>query len=256
MTAPLTVRRRITGFTLVELMVTAGILALLSIAFGAVVAKSAALVTAANAAHRAHTVGLAFSSQLRRDLLTTARCGFLHVGENGDTLVLTRAGKHEHPGADRPAPTAACVCYSLRNNVPTGGETVLLRTTAILSDGGEADDDPATGDIIEGVDLGNLARDDGPVADIIDTLLRFAREETRIHLPPQNLIQVRHARYILADCCRDVRFAAIGAAGADGTWTAAAPPETWPAAIRATLSLSGTNAKNTKEFETICTVGH
>lgn len=248
--------RRTGGFTLVELMVSAGILALLSITFGAIVAKSTALVTAANAAHRAHTTGFAFSSQLRRDLLTTARCGFLHIDESGSTLAFTATGTAGYRAGDLPPATAACICYTLRENVPPRGETILLRTAAVLTDDGATRDDPATGERVEGPGLRELTRDDNPADDIIDNLLRFARRETRIHLPPRNLAEVRHARFILADCCRGVRFAAVGTDTAAGTWTADAPPETWPAAIRATLLIPGPNGETTKEIETICTVGH
>ncbi len=217
-------RDRVSGFTLVELMVSSGILAVLILAFGLIMTKSKELVTSANRSQRLNTTETALSRQLGTDLLTVPKSGFLKITQNA--IVMISVGKYNDLDAsgDSTRSNLSRITYT---SFPTGdGCDALLRIS-----------EPIEVDTDEYSKLYEYFLDPPTDPDAADpgSILGGG-----VQIPPRNYGEIMDTRYVIVEQCKQLDnkpyFAPAWAGNATGT-TYNLKTEDTPQAVKVALTV-------------------
>jgi len=237
------------AFTLIELMVSVGILALILTTFGMMLTQAQRAVTAATRNIHANQAANAIETVLRQDLRSVSPAsGFLCITvHNGQPrLIMAYPGLALSPsGAARG--TGACVSYGLVDNQgqrmagQQRGDLALYRQNWVLNPF-EARD---TG--VWQMDLGEvLVMDQTEVNGVVTDILNAAPSgASALHDPPRTMNHVESLWALLASGCSSMQIAWTAAEpGENITWQTANrvwthhDPDAWPTAIRIRLELT------------------
>jgi prepilin-type N-terminal cleavage/methylation domain-containing protein len=103
------------GLTLVELLVSLGIIVLISLAFGTILGQSRDVVSSTQGIIRANSAASAIAQVIRDDFVGLSKEGFLAVSNdtNGYHLVFTATGVFQDPNTPANRANAAVIDYGL-----------------------------------------------------------------------------------------------------------------------------------------------
>jgi len=277
-------RREAEGFTLIELMVSVAIMAIIALAFGGLMTQANLVVTEGEKRMRSDAAALAISRVIRGDIRRITKNGFFRI--NNNKLVLVTAGKMRSSFGNYSG-NGAIIVYGLYFN--DGGTTgdvtddtrVLYRKVHVLAKNAPPDD-PATVDIDESIPDCLIWKGAGvSLADLqvlssteMTALIEHAAgdpEPDSMAYPPQTLKQVTRTMWtLLAGNCTElnISYRLPDSDSWDGDTTCTRYNQTnWPDAIkfrfklkRGALMSSALADEETGTddvtYEIICPVGH
>ena len=232
------------AFTLIELMVSVVILAILILIFSGVLSQAQGVVNRSQEDIRIDRDMLAVEEILRRELSKISKSGFLKI-TGGEHIAFTILGNFESISGIGSA-NAAIVDYGCTtedddgtsdDNIPPAN--VMWRRQLLLMPGVDTEDDHVDATIAE-------------AADEVDEQLYKGqkRRAPEIKLPPDEAAD--WASYVVGECTDFKVFWWDGtkwsADGASGSWTNE-DPSNWPRAVRVQFKLRG------KSFEILVNTG-
>jgi len=275
-------RRGVVGFTLIELMVSVGIMAIIALAFGGLMTQANLVVTEGEKRMRADATASAISRVIRGDLRKITKNGFFRI--NGSTLVLVTAGKTQSLFGNCSG-DGAIIVYGLYT-VPVDPAkpddppmNILYRKVLILAKNAPKDD-PATTDKNESLPDCLIWNDAGmSLADVqvlsasgMTGLIDHAVGDSgTMAYPPQTLHQVTRTMWtLLAGNCTELTISHRPPdkdSWAGDTTCTRHNQTNWPDAVKLKFKLkSGTlmsaaladdeSSTNDVTYEIICPIGH
>jgi hypothetical protein len=231
-----------------ELMISSAIMAVLILAFSAIISQTQTLVAAAHAEQRLNDLGFALSQQLNKDVQAMAKSGFLQV--NTDSLIFTKTGDFESAEDSNIRSTAACVCYMSVDNAAQTTNGILVRASRLLYDGALS---TTASDVETGTSLAKLAQDAAAAQSLADDFQNDV-DGLSLTLPPNTLDELADLKDVFITDCSFIEFEAVGAASSTGTWKGDAPTA-WPIAIKARFKIHDPLAQHEfKSFEFVCPI--
>jgi prepilin-type N-terminal cleavage/methylation domain-containing protein len=276
------------GFTLMELLVSLAIMAIIMLAFGGLLNQANRIVTQGEKRMRSDAAAAAISRVIRNDIRQITKNGFLRLGQikvkdadeaSGSEatyrqiLVFTTAGKVQSAFGDKTS-DGSVIMYGRNRNTTTGEEddpSALYRKVTIL-----ARDDTAKDCLTSDMpDINNLADlqvlSDKKMSDLLDDL---DDEPKGMKYPPETLAQVTNTSWmVLTGGCKklDIQYRKPGKdkwETEDGLVTHTRHDQTsWPTALKFRFTLSseslvgsaiidGDDATDDVIYEIICPIGH
>ena len=251
--------RKAAGFTLIELMVSISIMAVIALAFGGLMTQANLVVTEGEKRMRADAAASAISRIIRGDIRKITKNGFLRVSNN--KLVLVTAGKTQSSFADY-AGDGAIIVYGRDT-----ASSVLYRKVLVLS----KDAPDGVADCLRwnnaGVSLAKLQV--MGETDMGNLLNQAAQAPGNMKYPPETLSQVTAMWVVLAGNCTglDIKCRKSGEdSWGDASCNRHAPAE-WPDMIKFKFTLKARTLMSAAiaddelsdddvSYEIICPVGH
>ena len=276
--------RRAAGFTLMELMVSVAIMAIIMLAFGGLLNQANKVVTEGEQRMRSDAAASAIARIVRNDIRKMTKNGFLRVGgseDKGFFLVIVTAGKTQSSFGNE-AGDGAIIVYGRHED-----SKVLFRRVFILAKEAVAAKKVQDCLIWNGTKLNERTGKGMNLADLqvleaaeMEKLIAEATDQTNLDIafPPETLYQVQQTMWmVLAGGCTDllVEHRAPG----QTNWKENSVIYTrhnqasWPTAIKFTFelnsdSLVGTaisdrddketneDGKRTVKYEIVTQIGH
>ena len=233
-----------TGFTVMELLISAGVLTVLITAFGQIVSITQNLIAESQAAQRMNSIAVSVMTLLRNDIDSVTRAGFLDI--SGDTMIIARTGQFQSAYDPNIRSTGAAIVYKLVNNTsPDSTQQIAIRGVQILYNGPT----PTTAVDVEKKSLGDIAYADG--ASVIGGIKSNVDSRTNsISIPPQRLDQTRQICNVLISHCSQLSFTALPS-GTGGPWTSTT--KKWPSIIRIQFTIHDPQGPHrSRSYELIC----
>ena len=272
------------GFTLLELMVSVAIMAIIALAFGGLMTQANLVVTEGEKRMRSDAAASAISRVIRGDIRKITKNGFFRINDN--KLVLVTAGKMQSSFGNYSG-NGAIIVYGLYVNDggtdddDTDDTKVLYRKVLVLAKNAPADN-PATADIDESIPDCLIWKGAGvSLADLqvlsateMTALIEHAAgdpEAGSMVYPPQTLKQVTRTMWtLLAGNCTElnISYRPPDTDSWAGETTCLRYNQTnWPDAIKFRFKLKrgalmssaladDETGTNDVTYEIICTVGH
>lgn len=260
------------GFTLVEMLVSVAVLAVMIMAFSQIMSQAHKVISGTQIAIRANSAAAAISDIIRRDLLQTNKDGFLYIKatgtEGGDVLMATTTGL-QHSLTGKVVALGAVAHYGLAPNQANSGERIFFRQCWLLPGEGEVSpDDDIWDDGSKNLDLSEFTA--LPSDKIAARCDGWATEPTGLRVPPEDEDDLKKIWAVLARKVSDLRISYATASGGTVTWTAASTsteiwthenPDDWPVLVKFTFKLDHESfiragLDGADVYEIVCPVGH
>ncbi len=264
------IARRASGFTLIELMVSISIMAMIMVAFGGLLTQTSKVVSDGEKRMRADAAASAISRLIRNDIRKITKNGFLRL--SGDKLVLVTAGKTQSAFTEQSG-DGAIIIYGRHE-----GAKVLYRKVLILAKNAPTDvanevvdcliwDNNGTRTAMGLADLQVMSA--GTMKMLMD---QAADTEPDMAYPPVKLSQVTKTMWmVLSGGCESLSISSRTTK--KNEWSEGGGTHTrhnqssWPAAIKfkfglksdslvgSALARGGDEGENI-DYEIICPIGH
>ena len=273
-------RRGAVGFTLIELMVSIAIMAIIMLAFGGLLTQANQVVTEGEKRMRSDAAASAISRIIRNDIRQITKNGFLRIGrikidaggagggaeeKYRHVLVLVTAGKTQSSFSDDSG-DGGVILYG-RSDEESDDPSALYRKVLVLSQ-------DSTGNVKDCINPARNLADlqvlsDSEMADLIDEL---GEEPENMKYPPETLQQVTETSWmVLAGGCTELKIE-YRSPGSK-TWSEGLATHTrhnqtsWPTAIKFKFKLKSdsligsaisdsTDDEGDVQYEIICPIGH
>ena len=253
--------RKAAGFTLIELMVSISIMAVIALAFGGLMTQANLVVTEGEKRMRADAAASAISRIIRGDIRKITKNGFFRINDN--KLVLVTAGRTQSSFSNHSG-DGAIIVYGRHD-----ASNVLYRKVLVL-----AKDAPAG--VVDCLRWQNasmgLAELQVMGADEMTILINHVTQEPNsMAYPPVTLNQVTNAMWmVLAGNCTELKVSyrpVDNKSWSDNTTCTRHSQVKWPDAIKFKFKLKpGTLVSiaiaddelsdDDVEYEVLCSVGH
>jgi prepilin-type N-terminal cleavage/methylation domain-containing protein len=264
--------RRFAGFTLIELMVSISIMAIIMLAFGGLMTRTNVVVTQGEKRMRADASASAISRLIRNDIRKMTKNGFLRM--SSDKLMFVIAGKTQSAFSEQSG-DGAIIIYGRDE-----GSNVLYRKILVLAKKAPTTAGKEEVDCLlwnnNGVrtplDLAELqVMSTGKMTEIMDQVVSDIEDDSLAY-PPRTLHQVTKTMWmVLAGGCKELKITSRSTKKnewKDGGGTHTRHNQSsWPAALKFKFKLSadslvgaaiaeaGTTSGDV-EYEIICPIGH
>jgi type II secretory pathway pseudopilin PulG len=208
--------------TLIELLVSITILAMMILAFSTILVQSQRLVSVAQSTRRSYALSSSIARIIRSDVRRASQNGFLAIttGQDGTPrLILTAAGVAHSLLSDAKG-TGAFICYGLGDNAADAERKVLWRPAYVLNRFATPPSVSTDGDRLnlDLADLQNLAKADDPnnpggltMDSVVDKIAGF---DPSLRVPPESLGDINELWQVLAT---DVKDNSLSITWTDGT---------------------------------------
>jgi prepilin-type N-terminal cleavage/methylation domain-containing protein len=192
------------GLTLIELLVSIGILAVMILAFSTILVQSQRFISASRAARKSYQIATSIARAIRSDVRQATQNGFLAIAAAADgspRLVFTAAGV-SNSLIQSTAGTGRIVCYGQVNNSAPGGganNAILWRPAWVLADVPTPSDNPVSGTDVWNLNLAQIqARTKEQLSSIASTVLSMSPS---ISVPATTLSETDQLWQVLAHRC-------------------------------------------------------
>jgi len=253
------------GFTLIELMVSVAIMAIIALAFGGLMTQANMVVTEGEKRMRADAAASAISRIIRGDIRKITKNGFLRI--NGEKLVLVTAGKTQSSFGDYSG-DGAIIVYGRHAD-----SNILYRKVLVLAKNAPTASNKKLPDCLvwqnAGMSLADLqVLSAGKMTGLID---HAAGDPDSMAYPPTTLVQVMDTMWmLLAGNCTELNITQRppdSDSWAGDTTCTRHSQTNWPDAIKIRFKLKrGTlmsaaitddeASSDDATYEILCPVGH
>jgi len=189
--------------TLVEMLVSIAVLAVMVLAFSSIMVQSEQFVSLAQSSRRSHALAAAIGRVVRRDLRRISQNGCLAItrasANSTPLLIFTAAGATYSATDANACGTGSLVCYGQCNNQGTGGG-ILWRAAYVLADNrNQAQEKDVLPFGMTQLQAKTRAQIHTSVVDAIATL--HQRASSSLQVPPTTLDRVNDLWQVLATGC-------------------------------------------------------
>jgi prepilin-type N-terminal cleavage/methylation domain-containing protein len=243
----MTNRRTISGFTIVEMIVTVGVLGILVAIVSTILSQCVTVVKVSEGVIRANATASGIAQVIRDDVRRTAKGGFISVSAN--QLVLGQPGTTQSV-LNSASGDGAVVVYGLAPNVRDASTSILWRpgfvyTKLTAAQAADANFTSIPTDVINN--------------DFASATAGAPAAPVNLSVPPQNLADIQNLWQVLAVGCKSLAVTAT-TDGSAWTWTGTATQNTpvWPRAVKITFVLQDTTLPaqyQNMQYEVVCPVG-
>ena len=258
------------GFTMVELLVSVAVLAILIIAIGQVFSQGQQVVTRSQGRMRANNAASAITHVIRSDLRKVSKLGFLYIedGTDGDKLVFTTAGLTQSIDGNAEGQGGIASYGLCDNDAPDTADSVIYRQGWVLDatdytpDNGGADQYPTDFSEIQAKDVAGMQAEATAIVDKAPP----STGEDALKIPPVNIADVGNLWQCLVKDCSSLEIAylehndtTLDWKTATATWTRHDQSE-WPKAIKIKFKVNDQSlpdelsASGGVEYEIICPI--
>ncbi|MDP6634262.1 MAG: prepilin-type N-terminal cleavage/methylation domain-containing protein [Phycisphaerae bacterium] len=256
--------RRVSGFTLIELMISVSIMAIIMLAFGGLLTRANQVVTEGERRMRSDAAASAIARIIRNDIRKITKNGFFRIGK--DVLVIVTAGKTQSAFSDKSG-DGSIIVYGYHD-----ASKVLYRKVMVLAKDAPTAENQKIVDCLIWKGSGiNLAELQIMSADTMKEMIdEVEKAPDSMAYPPQTLHQVTKTMWmVLAGGCKELLIS--HRASDDQTWSDSSGTHTrhnqtsWPTAIKFNFTLQSdslvgvalTDESNAEvNYEIVCPVGH
>ncbi len=264
--------RESAGFTLIELMVSISIMAIIMLAFGGLMTRTNIVVTQGEKRMRADAAASAISRLIRNDIRKMSKNGFLRI--SGEKLVFVIAGKTQSAFSEQSG-DGAIIIYGRDD-----GSNVLYRKILVLAKNAPTTDENKVIDCLlwdnagtkTPLDLAELqVMSTGKMTSIMDQVVADIDNDDLAY-PPRRLKQVNQTMWmVLAGGCKELSISSRPTK--KNEWKEGGGTHTrhnqssWPAALKFKFKLSADSlvgaaiaeagdVSGDVEYEIVCPIGH
>jgi prepilin-type N-terminal cleavage/methylation domain-containing protein len=249
------------GLTLVELLVSLGLIAFIAMAFGTILGQARQLVSTSQSVIRANSAASAIAQVIREDLAGLSKEGFLAIGNDPNCLVFTATGAFTSQDAANPDhANAAVIDYGL----DISKNTLWRRARVMIPRSINPDGEPSKTAAKEPFEVDGylgLYRNGGITVD--PTFLTNYTGIPAIPSYPYGPDSPDNLWPVLATECMGFKVERLEAGGWKIPGSGANPDldawsfvdTSWPAAVKVTFGLRmGDKTSDAMEYEVICPI--